>query len=59
MDRIENAAFNSSYVVTFVFVAAGTCLLSRCLAAAASSGSAVVKGAYREEGDLISLLLIS
>jgi hypothetical protein len=32
MDRAENTASNCSSIVTCVFVAAGTCLLIRCLA---------------------------
>jgi hypothetical protein len=32
MDRTGNTASNSSYIVSCVFVAAGTCLPSRCLA---------------------------
>jgi hypothetical protein len=43
---------------SFVFVAAGTCLPSRCLVAAASSGSAIVRAAHRQEDNLICRLLI-
>jgi hypothetical protein len=42
MDRIENTAYNRSSIVACEFVAAGTCLLSRCLATAVYTGSAIL-----------------
>jgi hypothetical protein len=58
-DRIENTACNRS-TVACVFVAAGTCLLSRCLATAFFSGSNML--AFRRwggtrQGYLVRLIL--
>jgi hypothetical protein len=39
--HIENTAFNSSSIVACVLIAAGTCLPSRCLVTAVSSGSTI------------------
>jgi hypothetical protein len=38
-DRTENTASDSSYVLAFVFVSLGMCLMIRCVATAISSGS--------------------
>jgi hypothetical protein len=48
-DQVENNASASSSIIMCVFVAAGTCLSSRCLA--------TVGGIYRKQGVLISLHL--
>jgi hypothetical protein len=43
-DRMVNTESNSSSIVACIFVAAGNCLSSRCLATAVSSGSTVIRG---------------
>jgi hypothetical protein len=42
MDHIENTTSKSSSVVVCVFVPAGTCLPSHCIAVAVSSGYAIL-----------------
>jgi hypothetical protein len=57
-DRIVNIASDSVSVVVCVFFAAGTCLQSRYLATAVSSGSTIQDcWGDREQGHFICLLL--
>jgi hypothetical protein len=48
-DRIQNTASNGSSIAACLFVAAGTCLPTRCLAP--------IRGAHRQQGELINILL--